>query len=607
MFGQLSLPRKAMASGLQPKGFTMKTFALVTSYGAVAGLLYGLLEYAVLIVRPMIQWRPMALRPEHWAWEGAFLLLDILAGAILGILVGAGLAVFGRRTFRTWWKGVFWAIGFATLAGLGLASATLYLDSPPSIPALKAGSASKRPNVLLVVLDTVRADHLSLYGYQRHTTPNLETWAREGIRFRNAISPADVTLSSHASMFTGLYTSWHGAHPTPDASDLGRLEPSFRTWAEILSEAGYSTLAVLANYGYLRPEFGVAQGFGFYDVRWPVKTMGSADHSSLRKLLRPVLDCLVPTDELDRQYRRGDQITDGGLRIIKAMQGRSNPFFLSLNYMDAHDPYAPPPPYRDLFPGRIASFDRSRAAELRRELAKHRRPRDADAILNHIVSQYDAGIAFMDSELKRLFEGMKQVGLYDNTLIIVTSDHGEAFGEHDDFGHPASVHQELVHVPLLIKYPRSVPSEAGQQIEATVSGIDLLPTVLDTVGIPLPANLQGRSLRTLGPGDDTRVVMAESFLDSHLVRSRRRTDLVQRALYQGQRKLIGSTSGQMELYDLQLDPAESQDTYGVDNPLAAHFTHVLDQWIQAVPRAKPSRKMDPQSMDRLRSLGYLLK
>jgi arylsulfatase A-like enzyme len=582
----------------------MKTLGPATIYGAVLGLLYGLVEYAVLIVRPMIQWRPMALRPEHWLWEGAFLLLDVLAGAILGALIGASLALFRRGNFRISWKGALWTTGFAALAATSFIGVTLYLDYPPSIPAVKPASVSGRPNVLLVVLDTVRADHLSVYGYGRRTTPNLENWAQEGVLFRNAISAADVTLSSHASIFTGLYTSWHGAHPTPDASDLGRLEPSFRTLAEILSDAGYSTLAVLANYGYLRPEFGVAQGFGFYDVRWPVKTMGSADHSSLRKLLRPVLDHVVPTDELDRQYRRGDQITDGGLRVIKAMQGRNDPFFLSLNYMDAHDPYTPPPPYRDLFPGRIPSFERSRITELRRELAKHRRPKDADAILNYLVSRYDAGIAFMDSELKRLFDGMKQVGLYDNTLIIVTSDHGEAFGEHDDLGHPASVHQELVHVPLLIKYPRSVPSEAGRQIEATVSGVDLLPTVLDTIGIVLPPNLQGQSLRTLGP-DDARVVMAESFLNSSLLRSRRRIDLVQRALYQGQRKLIGSTNGQTQLYDLQLDPSESQDIYHAENSTAIQFTHVLEKWIQAVPRARPSRKMAPQSMDRLRSLGYL--
>src|SRR5581483_1810447 len=147
-----------------------------------------------------------------------------------------------------------------------------------------------------------------------------------------------------------------------------------------------------------------------------------------------------------------------------------------------------------------------------RALAQHRRPPDTAVLLNHLASQYDGGIAYMDSELKRLFDGMKQAGIYDKTLIIVTSDHGEALGEKEDLGHPASVYQQLVHVPLLIKYPRSMPSEAGRQVEATVSGIDLLPTVLDTVGIPIPQNLQGQSLRTMNPNGNT-TVFAESFLD----------------------------------------------------------------------------------------------
>ena len=158
----------------------------------------------------------------------------------------------------------------------------------------------------------------------------------------------------------------------------------------------------------------MAQGFGYYDVRSPVQILPAAATRFPRALVSSALDSLVSTAELDRLYRRADQITDGALGVFHD-QARSGPFFLSLNYMDAHEPYSPPAPYRDLFPGRDPHFDNRRIGALRRQLAAHHRPADADVTLGHIVSQYDGAIAYMDSELNRLFEEMKRAGLYDNT------------------------------------------------------------------------------------------------------------------------------------------------------------------------------------------------
>lgn len=678
-------------------------------YGGLAGVIYGLIEYAVLIVAPMYRWRPCSLGPTHWTWEAAIVSIYILLGAVVGgaagmlrkeegprvatwVAVAAALAALavgrlfierrnapnlvleaafglmavlifssaffpGASIWRSWmcspWIAVplifavlklrdffngaamlsvaivgLWAgVSVAVLAGsrmrflsrtlegrflpltalscvvllTALVSASLALDAPPRIPAAKAASQS-RPNVLLVVLDTVRADHLSVYGYKRQTTPYLEALARETVLFRNAISASDMTLSSHGSLFTGLYPSWHGAHLTRSVPQP--LDPSFRTLAEILSDNGYTTMAVLANCAYLRPAFGLNQGFDLYDVRTPVSA-SAASRECLRGLLSRGLNHFVSTAEFFRSYRRGDEITGDALRIFNAMHGRGSPFFLTLNYMDTHDPYIPPPPYNDLFPGRNPKFDHlGRVTELHRELALLQTSATTAADLRHIDSQYDGALAYEDAEVKRLLDGLKQAGLYDNTLIVVTSDHGEALGERSFLGHSSSVHQELVHVPLLVKYPGSTSPSAGQPIETITSGVDIMPTVLDVAGIAIPPNLQGQSLRKLSaqaPG----LVLAESF-PNYLARLKQRSDLGQRAIYQGHWKYIGSTTGQKELYNLSDDPKELQNLYKSEDPVSRKFSEELDQWLQAIPNRKTAPdKMDRQTRDRLRSLGYI--
>jgi arylsulfatase A-like enzyme len=689
----------------------MKHWGSASAHGALVGLIYGLFEYAFLIVAAMIRWRPCSLVPGHWIWTATFLSIYIVLGAVAGrvaamfrwvetpggaarwvvagvalilasgrvierhttapdlivelfLVLFAGLIVFSvfarwKSSWISWstspWVSLplilcvskmhesFGRTASLTLAIMGACAAvvllsfvasrilgrtlenqflpaglsacgllaaalvciTLWLDAAPGIPPAPAAATPRggRPNVLLIVLDTVRADHLSLYGYARRTSPNLDAWAKEGMVFRNAISASDMTLSTHGSLFTGLYPSWHRAHLVPQ-HDAEPLDPSFHTLAEILSENGYTTLAVLANCAYLRPVFHLNQGFQVYDVRTPVSGIHNGRAGYLRDFIQPALAHLVSTEEFYRAYRRADQITGDGLRIFRAMRERREPFFLNLNYMDAHDPYIPPPPYRDLFPGRNPAFSPGRVQQLHRELARLERPPTLATDLAHITSQYDGAIAYMDAEIKRLLDGLKQAGLYDNTLVIVTSDHGEAIGDRSALGHPASVHQELVHVPLLIKYPRSTGVAADRQVDSRVSSVDVLPTVLDVAGIRLTSDVQGESLRTMNPDQD-RAVFSESFPDN-LSRLRRRSDVVQRALYQGNRKLIVSSTGQAELYNLSQDATELQNLYSPDDPAARLLSSAMESWIQRIPRVKPrDKKLDRQTVDRLRSLGYV--
>ena len=692
----------------------MKRWPSASAAGALAGLIYGLWEYAFLIVAPMIRWRPCSLIPDHWMWTGVFLSIYVILGALAGgvasmfrgvetvgaaarlvvaaaaialpagqimmrhttgpdlvvqfffVLVAAWTAasVFVSRWRFSWisWMTSPWvsiplllcvikmreltgraAPLFAAILGLcaavalgifaasrsrilgrmlknrflpagmatcgilaaALVSLTLWLDAAPRIPSgpVTAIPRPGRPNVLLIVLDTVRADHLSLYGYARRTSPNLEALAKEGVWFRNAVSASDMTLSTHASLFTGLYPSWHRAHLIPPGNP-SPLDPSFRTLAEILSGNGYTSMATLANCAYLRPVFQLDQGFQLYSVRTPVTGAVPGRISYPRDFIESALRHLVATDELHRAYSRADQITADGLRILRAMQQRPEPFFLNVNYMDAHDPYIPPPPYRDLFPGRDPAFPPERVRQLHRQLALLQPPPTLAADLAHITSQYDGGIAYMDAEVKRLLDGLKQAGLYDNTLVIVTSDHGEALGDRSALGHPASVHEDLVRVPLLIKYPRSTTVAQGREVDALADSVDVLPTVLDVAGIPIPPDVQGVSLRAVKPDPD-RMVFSVSFPDD-LSRLRRRSDVAQRALYQGDRKLIASSTGQMELYNFKQDPHELKNLYSPDDPASRLLSSALESWIERIPRVKVTNKnMDRQTLERLRSLGYV--
>jgi len=684
-------------------------FGWASLCGALTGLLYGLFEYVIVILMPLVVWR-WSLPPHHWAWETEFLAVYCILGAIIGafttffrtrnplrtanravvavtllslaalhfrarpltlgnlvfdlslaLLAVCSVAVPTRQTWLSSMGSIWVAIPLAlilikmkdtssdTLAILGVwtgvvltvrmlspvefirrarhvgflpmgaavsaillviyASLGLFLDAPPRLPPPRAAaSSSTRPNVVLIVLDTVRADHLSLYGYPRLTTPNLDRLAQDGVLFRNAISTSDITLSSHASMFTGLNTSWHGAHPE-GAAKPGRLGSMFPTLAGTLTANGYETLAVVANTAYLLPEFGLNRGFHFYDARPSLRKNGYTGRGTeyyLRPAVRPLLELFTCTAELDRVYRAANQITDDGLRVLQAMRGRKTPFFLNLNYMDAHDPYVPPQPFRGVSAGRNCAADNRSVHTLREDLARHTRTQsDATAELAQITSRYDGGIAFMDAQVGRLLDAMKQTGLYRDSLIIITSDHGEGLGERGVQGHPASVHRELVHVPLWIKYPQSNSLPSARQIDSLVSGVDLMPTVLDVAGIPIPTGLQGQSLYHLA-FDPHRALVTESFVYDSLSKLRGRHDSGQRALYQDSWKFIATTTGQKELYDWSADPDESRDVYHANPDVAHQLDEQLEQWMHLAPHHKvQSTQANPETIERLKGLGYI--
>lgn len=514
------------------------------------------------------------------------------------------LVVFGVGILTISWFGhkhratQTWGLRILGIFGLVVVTVSIFLVQRPRTAPLKGTiPTGNLPNVILITLDTVRADHMSLYGYSRRNTPHLEEFANEATLYRHAVAPGDMTLSTHGSIFTGLYPSWHRAHY---GQTISPLEPDFKTLAEILSQNGYTTAAVVSNYAFLGHDFGLDQGFQYYDAREPVPFLTGVPASyTLRKPVRDWLEKQVPHQIRDVRYRNAAQINEAVFSLLDDLH-RQGTFFLFVNYMDAHWPYMPPEPFDRLYPGKDAKFSTDQFNSLRSAVvAGERLPTPGER--DHLVSQYDGSIAYLDVQLKRLFDRLRQDGLYDNSLIIITSDHGEAFGEKGMFEHGVSVDENQVWVPLLIKYPRM---KEAQQERRTVSLVDLMPTVLDVLDFEDPAHVQGVSLRKQNL-HETRHVMAESFPYEEYRNLYPKFRRVERAVYSDPLKMIVATNGKREMYDIVEDPAEQRNlvkTIQQSGELEAH----LHKWLSTVEKAtRRTNKLDRDTLQRLRSLGYV--
>ena len=320
-----------------------------------------------------------------------------------------------------------------------------------------AGQAASRrppPDVYLVTIDTLRADHVHCYGYERIQTPALDELARDGIRFAQAFTPSPITNTSHASILTGLLPSAHGV--TDFARPLAAAHP---TWAELLKKNGYQTGAfigaVILDSKVLAP--GLDRGFDFYD-NFP-------EHS-------------LTKSRWGRVERRGSDV----VQRAEAWRGAHprGPHFVWVHLYDPHDPYEPPPPYSKLYKDRL----------------------------------YDGEIAFADSALANFVAYLKQRGWYENSLIVVVGDHGEGLGEHHEQTHGIFLYDSTLHVPLILKLPSG---NTGGVIQRQVRTTDILPTVLNVLNISPPERLDGESLKPYFAGTEmaSRTVFGETDYPLH--------------------------------------------------------------------------------------------
>jgi arylsulfatase A-like enzyme len=543
----------------------------------------------------------------------------------------------------TWWvRGL--AVAW-TLAGCGWGA------SPPAAP-LEDGEAATRvgrkarkaapepeafvpdpnrpvpqgkPNVLLIVWDTVRADRLTPYGHARDTTPHLAKLAAEGVLYERAVSPGMWTVPGHASLFTGLPESAHGT-----TASHQWLEGRFPTLAETLSDAGWSTYLFAAN-PHVGPHTNLGQGFE--------KQEAPSDPAWKRKATRATMGKLIPTDASNTMGpawkpstyaagRDGDRTKDAGSVAVEALRafldGRQGedakrPFFATINYMEAHVPRLPTMASRQaLFSeaeiAKQLTFDQSYGYLLAYTVGLHEFSEPQKRLIEDV---YDASLRDLDAVTQQLFDALDARGVWDDTIVIVTADHGEHLGDHHLADHKFSVFNGLVRVPLIVRYPKAM---SPARVSEVVSTMDVFATVAELTGAPMPAGTLSRSLVGAREG----VAFAELVEPTTLVFDRMRKvhpDFDSRpyehcyaSVETATHKCIRRCDGATQVFDPASDPGELRDLAASDPALAARVCGQIDAWKgtftaydakAAGAEAAPERAMSKPERCKLVALGYL--
>jgi arylsulfatase A-like enzyme len=484
---------------------------------------------------------------------------------------------------------------------------------------------SARPNVLWIVWDTVRADHLGLHGYTRNTSPFLSEWSKDARVFENALSPAGYTLPSHASMFTGLLPSEHCAN-----NENARLDDAYTTIAELLKAAGYRTFLYSANpHIAAHPAGNFAQGFDQEEHPWSPQWAEQALRLVRAKI--PPEDRSTELPEILAAARQGraslvpahikasGEIAQTATLQWLASSDEGRPFFIFLNYMEAHRPYIPPRRFREQL---LSPADVDRSYRVDRSwnrmwaytfgLGEYS---DDEIMLTRAT--YDATLIELDELLRGLLEALREAGHLDDTIVILTADHGEQLGEHHMLDHQYSVYQTLLHVPLIVRAPgRLAPGRDPNP----VMSFDLFPTLLELTGVAAPSGLRSQAVSLLAPqpgrvrfAEDPstpKIGMAQVMplhpgWDPSPFQRRLRTLVV------GTHKLIWGSDGRRELYDLSADPLETRDLIRDQPELATQLGAELDRYFEVLAHctmpSHPHQKqqLTPEQQELLKGLGYL--
>jgi arylsulfatase A-like enzyme len=439
--------------------------------------------------------------------------------------------------------------------------------------------------VLLVSIDSLRADHLGSYGHRNDTSPTIDALAREGALFEAAISSAPWTIPAHATMLSGLPPEVHGV-----TSYRRRLAPEAITLAEVLRDAGYATAAFVSGPTVMA-QHGFDQGFASYD-----ESMVEPDRrKSARGQTSPGLVTLV----------------DGFLHRWSD-DGRRAPFFVFLHMWDVHYDYAPPPPYDRMFDpdyqGDMTADDFTRNTRITAKMD----PRD----LAHVRALYDGEIRCTDDHLGRIVATLRALDALDDTIVVVTADHGEEFFEHGLKGHGVALHDEVIRIPLVVRWPRRIA--AGQRVSEQVRLGDLAPTILGLAGVPSPPGFAAPQL-----GEPNRALDVTSWITSRDAGacpalpafSQTLIGLRHESVRTPTAKLIrreNPKSGKTRtmLYDLEADPREKTDLAPLEPRLAfaPALQAMLAEWRAETGRQTAlSTKLVPARAqeERLRALGYV--
>jgi arylsulfatase A-like enzyme len=460
-----------------------------------------------------------------------------------------------------------------------LARPTAAPASPPALPtpAIAIHSAApapaqisriRQPNVLLITVDTLRADHLGAYGFTRAHTPNLDQFAQQGVRFDRAICQLPQTNASHAALLTGLYPSTNGLK----IHMVDKIHPGIQTMAGVFAKAGYRTGGIY-SWVSLDPQFsGLNQGFQSYDGFVLNRSLVFSDPrleelAALYRQLKQNLPILRTADLALNSSEQIESSIDGRADVTNAavfhwldQNAGDTPFFLWVHYFDPHYPYNPPAGYDHVFglsyQGKIDGSVNTIHDLEQGKLA----PTDADKA--RLTELYHGEVAFVDNQLGQLFGELQRRGLADDTAVVITADHGESFGEHGDWVHGLKVFESEIRVPLLVRFPHL--ATAAGVVTAPVQLIDVMPTLLELTGLKAPKPIQGASFAPLlkTPGRPARRIAFTELADEAFV-----------SLETAEWKLIrNNANGQQQLFHLTQDEAEANDLIRTETTVARELS-----------------------------------
>jgi arylsulfatase A-like enzyme len=433
---------------------------------------------------------------------------------------------------------------------------------------VSADCCGERPRIILISIDCLRADHVGAYGYERDTTPHIDAFAENATLFETAVSTAPMTLPSHTSMFTGLFPSRH------DGSKWAKIASTTPYLAEVLSRAGYQTDALVTG-AYLSQDYGFERGFDFYRMDYP-----------------------APAAEAVNQ----------ALELLRIGQGTDQ--FLFLHLIDAHWPYDPPEELLNRFVAQPSDI-----TPLLRKIVDNEPPSSPKEV-EQVVALYDSEIVSADAALGRFFETLKNMGIYDGSLILLTADHGEAFYDRGHWQHSQTLHEELIRIPLIVKWPGASPRG---RVRAQVSQVDIFPTVLSAAGVTPPTS-DGIDLlefvKESAEAKKRRSVISENAWRSPVgwarkisIRTEKQKYIVTLSAPPGVEPTEDHLE-QEELYDLLADPDERRNLLEGSDVDAEPFRRELANYLREARTMRASRKSetiveDDVTLERLRTLGYI--
>jgi arylsulfatase A-like enzyme len=424
------------------------------------------------------------------------------------------------------------------------------------------------PNIIIILSDALRKDHLGCYGYERNTTPHIDAFSREATIFTNTYAQAPSTKPSVASIFTSLYPSQHQTIINQQQLPLSKL-----TLAEVLKQSGYVTAGFFENYNLLK-KFQFNQGFNIW----------------------------TPLERNQNSIQSKKKAKEGFDKKIQSWltRNKNKPFFLYIHFLDPHNPYTPPPPFNNFFDKEYKGIIDGN--QTKPEYIPYYKQNQKE--LYHLISLYDEEIRYTDFRFSKIIKKLSELEILEKSLVIFLSDHGEEFLEHGHLRHSTSVYSELINIPLIIRYPKLFWEKRELK---NVQHIDIFPTILHISGIELPLYLEGKNILAEIPGKQTKNRMPENIISEYIVNKKKKRSS-QRCLITPEWKLIHHIrSNSYSLFNIYQDPKDSINIINNNREIARNLKINLTAWerkMKFIMRFK-TISLDKKTKEELKSLGYL--